>query len=42
MKTLNMTYCMHPVCGMIHMFPCGGGRLMSLLEDLKFFCMLQS
>ncbi len=42
MKTLNMTYGMHPVCGMVHMFPCGGGRPMSLLEDLKFSCMLQS
>ena len=42
MKTLNMTYGMHPVCGMVHMFPCGGGRPMSILECLKFSCMLQS
>ena len=45
MKTLNMTYGMHPVCGMVHMvymFPCGGGRPMSILECLKFSFMLQS
>lgn len=42
MKTLNMTYGMHPVCGMVHMFPCGGCRPMSILERLKFSCMLQS
>lgn len=45
MKILNMTYGMHPVCGMVHMvhmFPCGGGRPMSILECLKFSCMLQS
>ena len=42
MKTLNMTYGMHPVCGMVHMFPCGGSRPMSILECLKFSCMLQS
>ena len=42
MKTLNMTYGMHHVCGMVHMFPCGGGQPMSILECLKFSCMLQS
>ena len=42
MKTLNMTQSMHPVCGMTHMFQCGGGRPMSILEELKFSCMLQS
>lgn len=45
MKTLNMTYGMHPVCGMFHMFhmfPCGGSRPMSILECLKFSCILQS
>lgn len=42
MKTLNMTYGMHPVCGMVHMFSCGDGQPMSILECLKFSCMLQS
>ena len=42
MKILNMTYGMHPVCGMFHIFPCEGGRLMSILECLKFSCILQS
>ena len=42
MKTLNMTYGLHPVYGMIHMFPCGGGQPMFLLEELKFSCMLHS